>query len=264
MEASSGADGGIVRSAGVPYYVQVAGIVRDLLREGRWQPGELIPSESGLCEMFGVSRTAIRQALAELVDEGLLQKEKGRGTFVSRPHVALAVQEMRGFYDEMAERGRTVETTVLRQQVVPVPPSVAPELGLPMRAEVVCLERVRSVAGDPLVHVATYLPLRRFERLLEVDLTRTSLYAVLVEQFGVEVRGGRRRIDAVAADATRARLLNVKPRTPVLRVTATNVDADDIAFEYFEAWYRADQTSFEIVVRAQMTIEPSHGALQPA
>lgn len=246
----SGVDGRVIRSTGVPYYVQVAAAVRTLLRDGRWRPGELIPSESGLCEMFGVSRTAIRQALAELVDEGLLQKEKGRGTFVSRPQVTLAVQEMRGFFDEMADRGRTVETTVLRQEVVPVPPSVAPELGLPMHADVVCLERVRSVAGEPLVHVATYLPLRRFERLLHVDLSHSSLYAVLSEQFGVEVRGGRRRIDAVAADATQARLLGIKARTPVLRVSATNVDADDVAFEHFEAWYRADQTSFEIVVRA--------------
>ena len=133
-----------------------------------------------------------------------------------------------------------------------------------MRADVVCLERVRSVAGEPLVHVATYLPLRRFERLLDVDLTRSSLYAVLAEQFGVEVRGGQRRIDAVAADATQARLLRVKRGTPVLRVTATNVDADDVAFEYFEAWYRADLTSFEIVVRAGTTAASLPGALRPA
>jgi len=263
MDASSGASGRIVRSASVPYYVQVAGIIRDQLRDGRWAPGELIPSESGLCEMFGVSRTAIRQALGELVDEGLLQKEKGRGTFVSRPHVALAVQEMRGFYDEMADRGRTVETTVLRQEVVVVPPSVAPELGLPMRSDVVCLERVRSVAGEALVHVSTYLPVRRFERLIDMDLTRSSLYAVLAEQFGVAVRGGRRRIDAVAADAAQSRLLGIKPRVPVLRVTATNVDAEDVAFEYFEAWYRADTTSFEIVVSARSSTEPLHGGRQP-
>ncbi len=264
MDPTSRAGGRVVRATGVPYYVQVAGIIRDQLRAGRWEAGELIPSESGLCEMFGVSRTAIRQALGELVGEGLLQKEKGRGTFVSQPQVRLAVQEMRGFYDEMADRGRTVETTVLRQEVVPVPPAVAPELALPMRTPVVCIERVRTVADDPLVHVSTYLPVHRFESLLDVDLTRSSLYAVLAEQFGCEVRGGRRRIDAVPAEGPHARLLGVKPKTPVLRVTATNVDANDVAFEHFVAWYRADRTSFEIVVQANPSAGSLHAALLPA
>ena len=248
----------VVRAAGVPYYVQVADIIRDELRGGRWEPGALIPSESGLCEMFGVSRTAIRQALGVLVDEGLLQKEKGRGTFVSRPHVALAVQELRGFYDEMAVLGRTVTNEVRRQEVVSVPPHVAPELGIPMRTDVICLERVRGVGGEPLVHVYTYLPLERFAGLLDVDLSQRSLYAVLGEEFGVEARGGRRRIDAVAARAEQARLLRVPAKSPMLRVTATNTAADDVPFEFFEAWYRADQTSFEIVVSARAGAEPLH------
>ena len=248
--------GRVVRAAGVPYYVQVAEIIRERLKNGQWEPGALIPSESGLCEMFGVSRTAIRQALGVLVDEGLLQKEKGRGTFVSRPHVALAVQELRGFYDEMAVLGRTVSNEVRRQEVVTVPPHVAPELGVPMRAEVICLERVRGVDREPLVHVYKYLPLERFAPLLDLDLSQRSLYAVLAEEFGVEARGGRRRIDAVAAVAEHARLLKVPARSPVLRVTATNTDADGTPFEHFEAWYRADQTSFEIVVSARD--EPLH------
>lgn len=262
-EADGASVGGrVMRSAGVPYYVQVAGIIRDELRAGRWQPGALIPSESGLCEMFGVSRTAIRQALGELVDEGLLQKEKGRGTFVSRPHVALAVQELRGFYDEMADRGRVVSNQVRQQAVVVVPPHVAPELGVPMKSEVICLERVRGVGGEPLVHVYTYLPLRRFEGLLDVDLSQRSLYAVLAEQFGVQARGGRRRIDAVAAQPEQAKLLKVPAKSPVLRVTATNTDADDVPFEFFEAWYRADQTSFEIVVSSRDAAEPIHSPIR--
>lgn len=256
--------GRVVRSAGLPYYVQVAGIIRDELRAGRWEPGALIPSESGLCEMFGVSRTAIRQALGMLVDEGLLQKEKGRGTFVRQPQVALAVQELRGFYDEMAVRGRVVSNTVRRQEVVVVPPHVAPELGVPMGSEVVLLERVRGTEDGPLVHVSTYLPLRRFERLLDIDLAQRSLYAVLAEEFGVEARGGRRRIDAVAATAEQAKLLKIPAKSPVLRVTATNTDADGVAFEYFDAWYRADRTSFEIVVSARGGDEPIHRPMRSA
>src|SRR5881227_297008 len=107
----------VLRSLSTPYYLQIADILRAGIGEGKWQPGQLIPSEASLCEMFGVSRTAIRQALAQLVVEGLLHKEKGRGTFVARPHMAIAVQELRGFFDEMSAAGRSVTTQVLRQEV---------------------------------------------------------------------------------------------------------------------------------------------------
>src|SRR3954462_15956239 len=91
----------VVRTDATPYYLQIADILRVGIGEGKWEPGQLIPSESSLCEMFAVSRTAIRQALGQLVAEGLLHKEKERGTFVARSHVAIAVQELRGLFDDM-------------------------------------------------------------------------------------------------------------------------------------------------------------------
>lgn len=240
----------VSRTRGLPYYVQVSDSIRESLRAGRWRPGEMIPPEGRLCEMFGVSRTAVRHALAQLVSEGLLHKEMGRGTFVTQPQVSLGVQELRGLFDEMAAQGRTVQTTVLHAGRVVVPPQVAPRLGVPMRSEVVLIERVRLVAGEPLVHARTYLPLPRFAALVDEDLTAVSLYAVLHDHFGVRIGGGERRIEAVVAAGTEAELLHVKARSPLLFITATNLDADAVPFEYFEAWYRADRTSFEVVVSA--------------
>jgi GntR family transcriptional regulator len=238
----------VSRARGLPYYVQVSDSIRESLRGGRWRPGEMIPPEGKLCEMFGVSRTAVRHALEQLVGEGLLHKEMGRGTFVTQPQVSLGVQELRGLFDEMAAQGRSVQTTVLYAGRVVVPPQVAPRLGVPMRSEVMLVERVRHVAGEPLVHARTYLPLPRFAALADEDLTSVSLYAILHDRFGVRIGGGQRRVEAVTAAGTEAELLQVKPRSPLLYVTATNLDSDGAPFEYFEAWYRADRTSFEVVV----------------
>jgi GntR family transcriptional regulator len=237
-----------MRAGGLPYYVQVADHLREEISSGRWTPGELIPSEAGLCEAFGVSRTAIRQALAELVAEGLLHKEKGRGTFVSRPHVSLGVQETRGFYDEMAERGRPVQTTILLQDTDTIPPALAPELGVAMGSQVVRLQRIRTVGDENLVFVTTYLPLPRFAPIVDLDLTSVSLYAVLAETFGVQARTGRRRIEAVRAADPVTRHLQVPKGTPLLRVTAVNVDKSGDPFEVFEAYYRGDRTAFEVDV----------------
>jgi GntR family transcriptional regulator len=237
-----------MRAGGLPYYVQVADHLREEISSGRWAPGDLIPSEAGLCEAYGVSRTAIRQALGELVGEGLLHKEKGRGTFVSRPHVSLAVQETRGFFDEMADLGRPVETTILLQDTDVIPPALAPDLGVSMGSEVIRLQRIRAVGDENFVFVTTYLPLPRFAAILELDLESVSLYAVLAEQFGVEARTGRRRIEAVRAVDPVSRHLRLPKGTPLLRVTAVNVDRSGDPFEVFEAYYRGDRTAFEVDV----------------
>ena len=245
----------IRRRAAVPYYAQLADVLRDNIARGQWHPGEALPAEADLCTFFGVSRTVVRQALNELVADGLVHKEKGRGTFVSRPKIAdLVVQELRGFADEMAERGRLIETEILEQEISPVPPQVAPSLGVSMRSEVVHLTRVRRVDGEPIVKVDTYLPVPRFASLADMDLADRSLYHVMVEEFGVFAQGGTRRIEAVAAGAETAELLELEPRAPVLALTATTLDQDGAPFEHFRALYRGDRTSFDVTIgRDQIT-----------
>jgi GntR family transcriptional regulator len=247
----------VVRTVGTPYYLQIAEILRAGIGDGKWEPGQLIPSEASLCEMFGVSRTAIRQALAQLVVEGLLHKEKGRGTFVARPHMAIAVQELRGFFDEMSAAGRAATTEVLRQEVTTAPVAIASALAVPVGAPVVCLDRLRSVAGEPLVHATTYLPWPRFADLLDVDFATAGLYATLDEVYGVRPHGGLRRLEAVSATPVQARLLGVRARDALLRVVASNVDASRVPFEAFDAYYRGDRAVFEADVRraAEITVD---------
>ena len=239
----------VVRTVGTPYYLQIAEILRAGIGEGKWESGQLIPSEASLCEMFAVSRTAIRQALAQLVAEGLLHKEKGRGTFVARPHMAITVQELRGFFDEMSAAGRPVTTDVLRQELTTAPVAIASALAVPVGSPVVCLERVRSVAGEPLVHATTYLPWPRFADLLDVELSDRGLYATLDAMYGVRPHGGLRRLESVSATPAQARLLGVRSRDALLRVVASNVDADGVPFEAFDAHYRGDRAVFEAEVR---------------
>lgn len=74
----------INRNVPIPYYYQLEGLLRDHLRNGRWRPGEQVPSEKQLCTTYAVSRTTVRQAIGHLVADGLLYHVKGKGTFVRR------------------------------------------------------------------------------------------------------------------------------------------------------------------------------------
>lgn len=244
----------IRKSDPMPYYAQLAEILRAQIHEGRWQPGELLPSEAQLCETYGISRTAVRQALDELVNEGLVQKEKGRGTFVSQPKVAeFVVQELRGFFEEMTQRGEEVHTDILGQEVVTAPPDVVPELQLSMGDECVRLDRIRRIDHTPIVVVHTYLPAARFVDLADRDMREASLYGILSDEFDVHPGGGRRRFEAVSADEEIAGALEISPGDAVLKLTAVNFDQDDVPFEHFVAWYRGDLTAFDVLV------EPASG-----
>lgn len=232
----------------MPFYAQLAAILRGQIADGVWPPGTLLPSEAELSDRYGLSRTAVRQALAGLVAEGLVVKEKGRGSFVRQPQIAMVVQELRGFYEEMSERGQAVRTEVLAQQVVTAAPEVAGELDVPMGSEAVLLDRVRLVGDEPVVRVRTHLPAARFRGLLAVDLSERSLYDVLAADYGVQPRTGRRIIEATVADRELGRHLRVPTGSAILRVSAVSYDAEGTAMEHFVACYRGDRVSFQAEV----------------
>ncbi len=239
----------IRKSSALPYYAQLAAILRDAIVEGILPPGAGLPSEAALGDAYSLSRTAVRQALGELAAEGLVRKEKGRGTFVRGPRRAdLVVQEMRGFYDELTERGHTVETEVLSCTIAPSTADEATLLHASTGTEVVRIERLRYADDAPICVTQTVLVAGRFPGLGERDLRTVSLYRVLRDDYGVTVRGGHRMIEAVAADRPLSRHLGVRAGSPLLKLSSINNDQDQQPFELFTAWYRADRTTFQITV----------------
>lgn len=239
----------IHRGAPTPYYAQLAEILREQIARGDLGPGDLLPAEAELGATYGLSRTVVRQALNELVAEGLVQKEKGRGSFVSRPKPAdLVVQELRGFSDEMGARGFDIGTRILRQELAVAPQQVAADLGIAQGSKVVHITRVRTANGDPIVKTDTYLPAAKFRKLTHLDLDARSLYEVLSSDFGVRPGGGWRRIEAAVASRELADALGVDIGSPMLELTALTTDVDGVPFELFRAFYRGDRTSFEVRV----------------
>src|SRR4051812_49727893 len=123
----------------------------------------LLPPEPLLCAEYGVSRITLRRAVDGLVADGHLVREQGRGTYVTRPAIRHEYREsfvhrIAGFSSVMSEQGAQVGTKVLTQRVVPVPAAVAVELSLDGTADVVELERLRSVDGEPNPVAHSFLP----------------------------------------------------------------------------------------------------------
>lgn len=239
----------IDRTSPVPFYFQLKRQLVEHIVSGGWKKGERMPSESAICEHFGVSRTTVRQALAELEREGLTRKEKGRGTFVAQPRSSTwLLQSARGFYDDAVRMGHTVTSRVLRCEVEQLPEWACEALELPEGSRGLTLKRLRWVDDRIAMYVVTHLLHGLSETVLTADLKNGSLYRALEERERCVVVGGRRVVEAVQAEEQLAALLEVEPGSPLLFVESVSWDAERHPFECYRAWHRADQTKIEVQV----------------
>ncbi len=237
----------IDRSSPIPYYIQVKDALQERIRRGDWQPGAQLPGEPELCRIFNVSRTVIRQALKDLMYEGMIVREKGRGTFVAEPKISEGlVQRLTGFYEDMVSQGYTPVTQVLKQEKAPANPKVAAHLEIEQGTPVIAIERLRFVQDEPIVLVTTYLPYDLCPGLLDADLTLQSLYAFLERRCGVMIARGRRIIEAVAANDYEARLLRVKKAAPLIMLDSVSYLNNGTPVEYYHALHRGDRSRFEV------------------
>jgi GntR family transcriptional regulator len=239
----------IDRRSPIPFYFQLTKLLTGQIESGRWAAGERLPSEPAICEQFGVSRTTVRQALAQLEAEGLIRREKGRGTFVAERRAGgWLLQSAHGFYEEAERAGHSVRSRVLRRAVKPLPPWAADALLQRPGSDGVTVERLRSMDDRLVMYVVSYFPADVAGTLLEADLETTSLYRILEERQALTVSGGRRVVEAARAERNLAKLLEVETGAPLLYVEAVSWDDRLQPFECYRAWHRADRTKIEVQV----------------
>jgi GntR family transcriptional regulator len=231
----------------VPYYIQLIGILKEKVQSGAWAPGDQIPGEQDLCELYKVSRTVVRQALRELELEGVIHRRKGKGTFISLPKISEGlVQKLTGFYQDMVERGRKPVTKVLHQNVGPANEKVARFLNINPGDDVIDILRLRFVNEEPILLVTTYIPYKLCPALATVDLTNRSLYEFLETEAGIFIAKGRRYIEAVLANEAEAGLLGIERGAPLIKLDSISYSENGQPIEYYQALHRGDRSRFEV------------------
>lgn len=229
-----------------PLYWQMAEHLRGQIARGEYANGEQLPTEEALGRLFGVSRITVRGALDRLTAQGLLRRERGRGTFVAAPPVDHNLSGLTDFAEDMTAAGLNPSSLVVHFAEEPATALIAAELGLPSDTPIIRLDRLRLADGQPLAFDHTYLP-PRFGRLLDRDALATeTIYHQLATRYAIPVLSGRYTIEALPADDTIADRLGVAAGAPVLLLQRTSLSTDETIIYYQQRYYRADRVRYQL------------------
>ena len=233
----------ISRSTNVPLYQQLYDILRDKIMRQEWKPGDMIPAEPDLCDRYGVSRTTVRQVMAKLVDEGLIYRQRGRGTFVARPTLEKAMVRILSFTEDMRERGLEARTQVLSSGLLPAPEYIAERLEVAPQRQLARLERLRLADGEPLSIEEANLVHDYCPGVLQRNYAVVPLREALEQGHGIRLIRAKQVIRAMPASPRVAPLLEIPRLSPLLYIERVSYSQYDVPVEFLRIRYRGDRYS---------------------
>lgn len=230
------------RSSGQPLHSQIRDILQRQIVERGLDAGTPLPTEEVLQKNFGVSRSVVRQALAGLAEEGLIHRQRGRGSVVAAaPVLRRHLQQAGGLDQQAAASGQRMTTHIHAIQRCTPPREAAQALGV---SDAWQIERVRSLDATPVAFMRTWVPYEPFSDFSADALEDASLLAMMRER-GFEPVGGPRSVQAVAADSSVGALLQARAGEPLLLLRGVTQDASGMGLEWFNVWH-SPNTIFDV------------------
>jgi GntR family transcriptional regulator, N-acetylglucosamine utilization regulator len=236
-----------VRTEGMPVYVQIRESLRAEILGGILKRGEQLPSENELAIKFKVSRMTIRESIEDLVDEGLLYRRHGVGTFVAYPHLQRDHTRLTSFFDKAEHEGVQVEAQLLKLEVIPAKPRVAEALDIPVGSHVIRVKTLRCANGVPITVHDAYMPHKLFPSLVNENLEVQHLWT-LFEKAGYRVKRAIQKLEAREASKDVANLMKIKEGAPILFKERTVYADDGTPVEFTYCYNRGDIYSLTVAL----------------
>jgi GntR family transcriptional regulator len=233
----------------IPKYFLIRSILEARM-ERTFSVGDRLPSEAELGKEFEVSRITVQQALALMEQDGLVKRERGRGTFYLGASLRRQDVKPSQLLESLIKSQPDGNARVISTRVIPVSPLVALRLNLEKAAPVIAIERVGTIADQPILYINAYLPLDVGQKLLEDEslMTRYTLGELVSDRCGIVIGSVVQTIAATLADSTFAKHLGVEIGAPVLEGERTYYDEKGRPVVFSNAFYRADRHRFVVNV----------------
>jgi GntR family transcriptional regulator len=235
----------IKKNSPVPIYFQIEQRIREKIDKKELKPGEMIPSEREFAEKFQISRMTVRQAITNLVNEGYLQRERGKGTFVAVKKFEKNVRGLTSFSEDMRSRGFEPGTQVLDFIIIEADSLIASNLQIEVGAKVYQIERLRLADQQPIAFEVFYM-----SEDLVPGLTREvaghSIYQYVESEIGLHLTSGVQELEATTAHKREASALGIKVGAPVLYIQQITYLEGQQPLEFVKSFYRADRYKYKV------------------
>ena len=236
----------------VPVYYQIKQAIKNWIVNREFDPGEKIPSENELAERFKVSRLTVRQAIAQLTQEGLLTSKRGEGTFVTENAnlITSFSLEFSGFMDDLFYQVSKSKTKSVKMSKMAVPKLIKEKLELDRRdEEVVQIKRVRFKENKSFAYTVNYLPLEIGEKITAGELYRKPLLQIMEQDLGIQFTEAFQTIEASFASKEVAEQLGIPSGSPILFVERIVYSKKRRPVELVQTSYRGDLYKYIVRLR---------------
>lgn len=237
----------INRDIPIPLYYQLKTNIIEMINSEILKVGDMLPTENEITEYLNISRPTVRQALTSLAEDGYLIRNRGIGTFISKPKFTdYFFSKLESFNEELINRGNVPRTEVKNLRKIDGIDEINSALGISRKDSLLHLERLRFSDETPIVYLDTYLSYKKYKNLQTEDLVNNSLYDLLSRKYHIDVYHAKREIEAVPARADEANYLNIELNQPICLVKSIVYTESEIPVEYSIARYRGDKTKFYV------------------
>jgi GntR family transcriptional regulator len=240
----------VSKKSPIPLYYQLKEILQEMIDNEELKPGDAIPPERELCEIHGISRMTARKAVMALVNEGVLFREQGKGTFVAEPKPKHLLTRLRGFTEEMEEQGFSVRSEILSFSVVEATLKLKKNLKmLPHQSKVVEIKRLRYVDEMPYALETVWLNHDKVPDLSRNMLEGESLYTFLKNHYQYHPAYARQTIEPINLNDYESKLLGVPNHSLAILFRRTTYLEKGEIMEYTKCIYRTDRYKYEIILQ---------------
>jgi GntR family transcriptional regulator len=238
------------KAEGIPLYVKIRETLREDIKRGELKQGEKLPSEDELAAKYGVSRMTVRQGISDLIDEGLVYRRHGVGTFVAFPHVERDHSRLTNFFEIAQKNGIEVSAQILTMEVIPAKQKIAQELEIDEGDSVIHIKTLRFSDDVPVTVHDAFIPHKLFASLLTRDLKTLEnqhLWAIM-ESYGFRLKRAVQRLEAREAGEEIAELLNIETSAPILYKERTAYADNGTPVEFIFCYNRGDMYSLTVTL----------------
>jgi GntR family transcriptional regulator/GntR family frlABCD operon transcriptional regulator len=227
----------------IPRHKRLYEILRKHISDGIYREGDLLPSENELCQLYGMTRPTVRQALSTLANDGYIRKHQGKGSIVHNLSREIGILSVSGTTSAVGDRKLKTEI-IVKPVLIPWPDIfMFPLSELEKESGCIYMERLRLLDGVPIFYDISYIANLNLPRITSRQFEDRSLFRILREHYHIEIKGGEQRIKAIPASEKISRFLHLKKGEPVLHLERKLETNNPVLFLYSSIFCNTEKYS---------------------